>query len=109
MSKKMPVNDIMAKIQAIANENGVKLSYTNKMVYLKMIEYAENNSIVDYSVWTRIEVTTVSLSEICQVSKTIITETLHKLEKCGIIKYKRRHPNSSVLTLYKKYYQKENL
>ena len=109
MSKRASVNDILIRIQAIATENGIKLTYTNMTVYLKLIDYAEENSEKDLPVWTRFSVKTLVLAEYCSVSPRIITETLKKLHNCGIIRYSVKHPYPSVVTLYKKYYLEGDL
>lgn len=106
MSKKMSINDIMMTVQTVANENGEELSYTNKMTYLKMIEYAEKYSAKDCPVWISFEVTTVGFAKYCQVSQRMVTETLRKLDACGVLRYRVKHPHPSIVTLYKKYYEK---
>lgn len=105
MKKRLSINDIFIKIQAAALKNEVNLTYTNKMVFIKLIDYAEENDSIDYPVWTRFNVKTSVLAKYCSVSPRIITESLRKLNQCGIIKYIVQHPNPSVVTLYKKYYE----
>lgn len=109
MTKRASVNDILIRIQAVASKKEVKLTYTNKMVYLKLIDFAEENSTMDFPVWIRCQIKTIELARYCSVSPRIITETLRRLHQCGIIKYTVKHPYPSVIQLYKTYYEKKDI
>lgn len=101
------VNDILAKIQTVSQEKGIRLTYTNMMVYLKLIEYAKKNesAAVNYYNSVRFSVTTVGLAKYCSVAPRMITDTLNKLSECGIIKYKINKPKPSIVTLLKCFYE----
>lgn len=108
MNKRASVNDILIHIQAVAVEHNINLTYTNKMIFLKLIDFVEENSSADLPLWIRCNITTLALANYCSVSPRMITDTLHKLDECHIIKYIARKKNSSVVTIYKKYYIADN-
>lgn len=108
MSEQIDVNDILARVQATARENGVNLTYTNCSVYLKLLDYAEENSniVTHYVDAIRINITTMGLAKyIGSTSPRIITESLKKFSECGIIKYTVNKPNPSTVVLYKRFFE----
>lgn len=107
MKERISVNDILTRVQAAAKQNGVSLTYTNNRVYLQLLEYVKDNSgIVIHDVkGIRFHVTTHELAQYCSVSPRIITESLRKFNKCGIIKYTTNRPNPSVVLLYKQFFE----
>lgn len=109
MSDKTSVNDILIRIQAAAREHDINLTYTNMRVYLRLLDYAkeykDSMEIISDFHGIRFDVTTLVLARYCSVAPRTITESLHKLKDCGIIKYKIHKPNPSTLTLYRRYYE----
>ena len=107
MSGKISVNDVLINIQTAAKKHGVRLTYSNSKVYLKMLEYtgqSECSSIED-SKGVRFNSTTLDLAEFCEVSPRIITETLRKFVECGLIKYTVNHPNPSTILMYRQFFE----
>lgn len=106
---KVCVNDILTKIQAVAQKKGIRLTYTNMRVYLKLVEYAEENkdtdTVVNYLNSVRFNITTAGFAEYCSVAPRMVTDTLNKLKECGVIKYTTNAPNPSVVMLMKRYYE----
>ena len=106
MSFDFSLNDVLVRIRQVATENGVKMSYSNSMVYFKMIEWTEQHKelTVEDSRGVRFAITTAELAEFCSLSPTVITDSLRKLSKCGVIKYMTNAPKPSVVTLYKSFW-----
>lgn len=106
---KVCVNDILTKIQAVAQKKGIRLTYTNMRVYLKLIEYVEENKntdvVVNYYNSFRFNLTTAEFAKYCSVAPRMVTDTLNKLNKCGVIKYTTNVPNPSVVILMKRYFK----
>lgn len=110
MSEKISVNEILLRLQTAAKENDISLTYTNNLVYLKLLEYAQENKekhdvVVSGARGVRFEITTFGFAEYCGVSPRIVTESLSKFSKCGIIKYTTAKPRPSVVMLYKQFYE----
>lgn len=103
------VNDILAKVQAEARKKGEALTYTNMRVYLKLIEYAKENcnkdTVVDYRNGIKFNLTTAGFSKYCDVAPRMITDTLNKLNECGVIKYTINKPKPSVVILFKNFFE----
>ena len=108
MSEQIDVNEILARIQETAREHGVNLTYTNCSVYLKLLDYAEENSniVTQYVDAIRINITTMGLAKyIGSISPRIITDSLKKFSECGIIKYTVNKPNPSTVVLYRRFFE----
>ena len=101
------INDIYLKLQEIAKEHSIKLTYADMCIYIQLIEYAkENNEIaVDYPNEVRFSATVQNLSKYCSTSANKITNTLNKLKDCGVIKYATKAPFPSTITLLQQYYE----
>lgn len=98
------MNEILMALQVEATANGVNLTYTNKMVYLKLIELAEAKAEEDYSVWVRFYATNAELVKYCNAAPRMITDSIRKLEACGVLKYKVNSPKPTAFTLVKRYF-----
>lgn len=107
MINKLPINDILIRIQAVAKENGVNLTYVGMKVYLKLLEYAEDemSGAQEEPKGVRFYLTTHAFARYCSVSPRTVTDTLRKLKQCGIIKYTVQTPGPSVIVLYNDFYQ----
>lgn len=107
MIERASVDKILTRIQEAARENGIGFTYTNNRVYLAILDYVKDTSgvVLNGKNEIRFNVTTLELAEYCSVSPRIITESLRKFHKCGIIKYITNHPNPSVIMLYKRFYE----
>lgn len=106
MSSDFNMNEVLVRIRQAASDCGVKLSFSNSMVYFKMIEWTEQfkEMTVEDSRGVRFAITTAELAEYCSLSPTVITDSLRKLSSCGIIKYKTNKPKPSVVTLHKSFW-----
>lgn len=105
MSLDFNLNDVLVRINQVATEKSVKLSYSNSMVYFKLIEWMERQEHKgEDSREVRFYITTAELAEFCSLSPTVITDSLRKLKKCGVINYVTRNPKPSVVTLYKRFW-----
>lgn len=109
------VNGIIEKLQAAAKKHGVALTFTNMRVYFKLLEYVEESmdekneeamedkKILKTFKGVRFEMTTVSFARKFNVAPSLITDTLRKLNTCGVIKYIINSPNPSVIEMYDEY------
>ena len=106
MSFDFNLNDVLVRIRQAATEKGIKLSYSNSMVYFKLIEWTEQHKelTVEDGRGIRFSITTAELAEFCSLSPTVITDSLRKLSKCGVIKYMTKTPKPSVVTLIKSFW-----
>ena len=107
MIMKCSVNEILTRLQIAAKKNATRLTFSNSKVYLKMLDFAcDSINSITSSKGVRFNCTTLELAEYCSVSPRIITESLHKFAKCGIIKYTINTPNPSIVLMYKEFYSK---
>lgn len=107
MIGKVTVNEILIRIQAAAREHNINLTYTNMKVYLKLLDYAKeykDKVEIDFH-GMRFDVTTHELARYCLVAPRTVTESLHKLKDCDVIKYTTKRPDPSTVKLYKEYYE----
>ena len=106
MKETASVNDIIIRIHTKALEHNIDLTYSNTKVYLKLLDYAkENDNVVDRS-GVRFFVSTQGLARYCGVAPRIISESLKKLNECGIINYIPKKASPSTVKLLREYYQK---
>lgn len=87
------------EIQAVASEKGVNLTHSNKRVYLSLLDFADKfpQETIKTNKGIRFNSTTAKLAEFCSVSPRIVTESLSKLNKCGVIRYTTNKPHPSII------------
>ena len=107
-NEKISVIDFFMEIQAVASEKGVNLTHSNKRVYLSLLDFADKfpQETIKTNKGIRFNSTTAKLAEFCSVSPRIVTESLSKLNKCGIIRYTTNKPHPSIIFLDKAFYKK---
>ena len=107
MRKKPSINEILERVHSAADENGVEITFANSRVYLQLLEYVQEPKadVLQEPMGVRFRATTVELAEYCSVSARIITDSLRKFNKCGVIKYTPNRPNPAIVKLYKRFYE----
>lgn len=107
MSKKLSADDILKRVLEQAQAHGIRLTFTNMRVYLRLLEYTkEHKKLVVKSIHgVRFNATTFELAEYCAVSPRMITDSLRKFKDCGVIRYEIHKPKPSVITLLKDFYE----
>lgn len=107
MIERVSVNEILIRIQAAAKKHDVNLTYVGMKVYLKLLDYAEDeiSGSQEEPKGVRFYLTTHAFARYCSVSPRTVTDTLRKLKECGIIKYTVQTPGPSVIVLYNDFYE----
>lgn len=80
-------NNFFTDIQSIGSEKSVNLTYSNKRIYFSLLQcvlsYHCESQITENGVSLR---TTISeLAESCDVSRSTVSSSLQKLQKCGLV------------------------
>ena len=105
MNDNVSVNDILSNVQAAAYQAGLSLTYTNMKIFFKMIDYIHDIKNKDRVIFdhngARFNFTTNTFANYCSVSPRMVTDTISKLQICGVIEYTIKKPKPSVIKVLK--------
>lgn len=97
-------NEIMVLLQKEALTYGVKLTYTQKVFYLRLLMYAMSEG-EPCSEGLKVSLSVNDMSSCLSISKRMVVNSLRVLSDCGILlRYKGENtfPRSSDVTVMKK-------
>lgn len=109
-SEEYTENELIEDLQYAAASKGINLTYTHKLFFLKLLDYARENG--DYCPeGIKILMSIEDLSKCLSISSRMVSQSLKIFKDCGIIlrcENKKTFPRSTNVTILKKeYYEKE--
>lgn len=102
-------NDIIEKLQSTAINKGVNLTYTHKLFFLKLLDYAKEHG-ESCPEGMQILVSVSNLSKKLSISPRMVTQSLQVFRECGIIQRRageKTFPRSISTTVLKKEFYDE--
>lgn len=97
-------NTIMLRLQSTAVSRGIKITYTQKLFYIRLLVYASKHG-ESCPEGFKISMSVDELSDCLSISKRMVIQSLRVLSDCGILlRYKgeRSFPRSADVTILKK-------
>lgn len=97
-------NEIMERLQSVAMGCGIKLTYTHKVFFVRLLVYASGYGETCPE-GIRISLSVNELSECLSISKRMVIQSLRVFSDCGILlRYKGENtfPRSADVTVLKK-------
>lgn len=94
--------EIMERLQTKALSYGVRLTYTQKLFFLRMVAYAADNGKTCPE-GLRISLSVNEMASVLDISKRMVIQSLRVLSDCGILlRYNGMTYPRSVFTIIKK-------
>lgn len=110
MSKKLTEKELLFMLSAEAEKSGVNLTYTHRIFFLRLLEYAERNGVEEADGF-RVALSVAELSRVLDISLRTTTQSLNRLAACGALQRiteRKTYPRSPTVTfIEKKYFVKE--
>ena len=102
-------NEIMERLQASALAYGIRLTYTQKAFYLRLIAYAADNGKF-CTEGLKISLSVIEMATFLNISKRMVIQCLRIFTDCGILlRYNGMTFPRSVITIIKKeFYERSN-
>lgn len=100
----MTENEIIERLQSTAVSQGVNLTYTHKVFFLKLLDYAKIHG-ERCPEGMQVLMSVSNLSEKLSISPRMVTQSLQVFRKCGIIQRRegeKTFPRSISTTVLRK-------
>lgn len=103
--------EIMERLQSRAVTCGKRLTYTHKLFYMRLLNYAAGEKALCPE-GLKVSLTVSEMTSVLNITKRMVVQALKNLSDCGILlRYKGEKsfpPNADITIIKKEFYERSN-